>query len=287
MNQRDWLILKTIAEEKNITKAAERLYISQPALSYRLKNMEQEIGAEIFIRTATGVAFTEQGEYLLQYSDSMLRQLADLKATLKNMGCTVQGTLRLAASTVIAHYELPKILHDFFILYPQVEISLTTGLSQKIYRMLQKDDVNVAIIRGDFHWNEEKYLLRNEPICLVSNRPLPLENLPNEPGIFARTDTPLQTMVDQWWRQHFDRPPKVTMELDSMETCRQMVAHGLGWAILPSIGISQHSTLYRQPLFWSDGQQLCRPTWLLCRQTALNLSVVKAFVNHTKSVFSG
>lgn len=285
MNRRDWIMLKTIAEEKNVTKAAERLYISQPALSYRLKNMEKEIGAAILIRTTNGVSFTQQGEYLLKYANDMLRQFTCLKENIQNMSNTVQGTLRLGSSAVIAHYELPTILKDFFALYPNVEVSLKTGMSQKINRLLQKDDIAVAILRGDFSWDEEKHLLRNEPICLVSSQPLQLKELPDKPSISAYTDGPLQTLIDEWWRQNFDRPPMVTMELDSMETCRQMVCHGLGWAILPAIGVSKHQGLYRQPLYRKNGEPLCRPTWLLCRHTALEISAIRAFVDHVKAAF--
>lgn len=286
LDKRDCLILRTVVEEKNVTKAAERLYISQPALSYRIKNMEKEIGAAILIRTPHGVSLTEQGEQLLCYANDMLQQFTCLKERIQNMSNTVQGTLRLGASAVIAHYELPAILKDFLTLYPGVEISLKTGLSQKINRLLQKDEITVAILRGEFTWSGEKHLLRNEPICLVSSQPLALKDLPDKPGIFAQTDGPLQVMFHEWWRQNFDRPPMVTMELDSMETCRQMVCHGLGWAILPAIGISQHRELYRQPLYWKDGRPLCRPTWLLCQQSALEFSSVRAFVKHVKAVFA-
>nr|WP_092071444.1 LysR family transcriptional regulator [Dendrosporobacter quercicolus]NSL49356.1 LysR family transcriptional regulator [Dendrosporobacter quercicolus DSM 1736]SDM26386.1 DNA-binding transcriptional regulator, LysR family [Dendrosporobacter quercicolus] len=285
MDRRDWIILKTIAEEKNMTKAAERLYISQPALSYRLKNMEKKLGAAILIRTANGVSLTQQGEYLLEYVNDMLRQFTRLKETIQNMGGKVQGMLRLGSSTVIAHYKLPAILKEFLDLYPEVEVSLKTGMSQKIYRLLQKDEISVAILRGDFSWDEEKHLLANEPICLVSSQSLKLADLPRRPGLVAQTDASLQAIFHEWWRQNFDRPPMVTMELDSMETCRQMVCQGLGWAIMPAIGISSHHELHRQPLYWKNGQPLCRPTWLLCHRSALELSAVQAFVEFVQTAF--
>ncbi|MDF2501978.1 MAG: transcriptional regulator, LysR family [Anaerosporomusa subterranea] len=285
MEYKDWIILKTVTEEKNVTKAAERLYLSQPALSYRLKNMEKELGATILVRTANGVSLTPQGEYLLAYAHEMLQRFTQLKERIQDMDNKVQGTLRLGCSAVIAHYELPSILKDFLASYPDVEVSVKTGMSQKINRLLQKDEISVAILRGEFPWNEEKHLLRNEPICLVSSQPIELEELPYKPRIIAQTDAPLQAMFEEWWRQNFNKPPKVTMELDSMETCRQMVCNGLGWAILPAIGISSHHELYSKPLYWKNGQPLYRPTWLLCHHSALELSAVRAFVEHVKRVF--
>lgn len=282
MEYKDWQIIKVIAEEKSITKAAERLYIAQPSLTYRFKNIEKELGSTLLLRTQNGVLLTPQGEYFLAYAKEMLQRFHQVKEYIQNMDNTVRGTLRLGSSAVIAHYMLPTILKNFMDLYPNVEISLKTGMSQKINRMLHKDEVSVAIIRGEVSWSEEKHLLRNEPVCLVSRQPLRLDELPHKPRIAAQTDGPLQAMFEEWWRQNFKTPPNVTMELDSMETCRQMVSHGLGWAILPAIGIAENDNLHIQPLYWQDGRPLQRPTWLLCHHSSLELSAVQAFISYLK-----
>lgn len=284
MDDKDWIILKTIAEEKNITKAAERLYISQPALTYRLRNLEKEFGAKVVSRHSTGVTLTPQGEYLLSYAETMLMQYTKAKEHIKNMENKVQGTLRLGSSSVFAHYELPKILKSFLQLYPDVEISLKTGLSHKINRMLQKEEVSIAIIRGDYHWLEEKFLLREEPIYLVSSQPINFSELPYKPQVSYLTDSSLEPMLREWWHESFARPPLITMEVDSMDTCRQMVLHGLGWAILPAIGLSKQSALLNRELFWQSGKPLLRRTWVMFPSSSLELSVVRTFVEFLKNM---
>lgn len=285
MDLKDCILIKTIAEEKSITKAADRLYTVQPSLTYRLKNIEKEFATEIFLRTPSGVIPTPEGEYLLSYAEETINRFNQVKEHIQNMSNTVRGTLRLGASAVIAHYELPKILKQYLQMYPEVGISLKTGMSQKIIRMLQKAELSAAVIRGDFTWTDEKHLLRDEPICIVSAQPLAFSDLPNHPRIVAQTDGPLQTMFEKWWRENFKVPPKVTMELDNMETCRQMVSHGLGWAILPSIGISHHNILYTKPLYWKNGQPLTRSTWLLYTKESTDLSAVRTFTEYIKSHF--
>lgn len=283
MDDKDWLILKTIAEEKNITKAADRLYISQPALTYRLRNLENEFGAKLVSRHPNGVNLTPQGEYLLSYTVEMLLRLNKAKEHIKNMENKVQGTLRLGSSSVFAHYELPPILKNFLELYPDVEISLKTGLSRRINRMLQKEEVSIAIIRGDYHWPEEKFLLREEPICLVSSSPIEFRELPHRPQVSYLTDSSLEPMVHEWWRESFSQPPRITMEVDSMDTCRQMVLHGLGWAILPAIGLgSNQGDLFTRELFWRNGNPLLRRTWLMFPKASLELSSVRAFAEFLK-----
>ena len=283
MDDKDWIAIKIVAEEKNITKAADRLYISQPALTYRLRNLEKEFGAKIMSRHPNGVLLTPQGELLLSYADSMLQQLNETKERIKNMEGKVQGILRLGTSSVFAHYELPPILKNFLELYPEVEISLKTGLSRRIYRMLQKEEISAAIIRGDYHWVEEKYLLSEEPICLVSSEPIDFNDLPFRPQISYLTDSSLEPMVQEWWRESFSRPPLITMEVDNMDTCRQMVLHGLGWAVLPAIGLSQQPAPFIRELFWRNGSPLLRRTWIMFPNSALELSAVRAFVEFVKS----
>lgn len=286
MDDKDWLILKTISEEKNVTKAAERLYMSQPALSYRLKNLETEFGTKIVLRNTTGIVFTHQGEHLLNYALSMLTQLSLTKERVQSMKNKVQGTLRIGTSAIFAHYELPPILKGFLERYPNVDISLKTGLSSKINKMLQKEECAVAVLRGDYFWPEEKHLLQQEPICLVSSHPLSFSDLPSHPQISYGTDSSLRVMLDDWWREMFSCPPKITMEVDSMDTCRQMVRHGLGWAFLPLIGLKEHDSLYTQELYWRDATPMLRRTWMLYRNSSLELSAVQAFTDYLKEYYA-
>ncbi|MDU2065366.1 MAG: LysR family transcriptional regulator [Sporomusaceae bacterium] len=286
MNEKDWLMLKIIAEEKNITKAANRLFIAQPSMTYRLQQLEKEFATKIVSRNSTGVTLTPEGEYLLAYAQKMLLEFRAAKEKIQNMSGKVQGTLRLGSSAIFAYYELPRLLKTFLEMYPLVDISLKTGLSQKINRLLQTEEISIAIVRGDFAWDTEKYLIREEPICLVSPSPLTLEDLPKKPQITYGTDSALKKMIEEWWRQIFSVPPLINMEVDSMDTCRQMVLNGLGWAVFPEIGLPKQDDLFVQHLFWKDGTPLKRRTWLLYHADSLELSAVQAFIEYIKTTFA-
>ncbi|RIX40337.1 MAG: LysR family transcriptional regulator [Rhodocyclales bacterium GT-UBC] len=283
MDDKDWRILKMLAEERNITKAAARLFISQPALTYRLKNIEEEFDIQVVSRGPNGVSFTPQGEYLLAYASEMLRRLGQVKEQLKNMENTVQGALRLGASTVFANYHLPGILKGFLELYPDVDIQLRTGLSYQVVNMLEEQEITLAIVRGDHDWSKERILLKEEPVCIVSRTPLEMSELLQKPHIRYGTDTSLQKMVEDWWKKNFNAQPKTTMEVTTMDTARQLVLHGLGWTILPSIGLSKDNTLFTQALFWPDGRPVLRQTWALCSNEALELQTVRVFLSYLKN----
>ena len=99
MDQKDWKILKLLHEEKNITKTSERLFVSQPSLSYRLKNIEKEMGTRIIFKTKTGVEFTSEGEFLVQYAIKMLHELQVVKDNINNMSEEISGTLKIGVSS--------------------------------------------------------------------------------------------------------------------------------------------------------------------------------------------
>ncbi|WP_346354051.1 LysR family transcriptional regulator [Azotosporobacter soli] len=286
MDDKDWIILKTISEEKTISKAADRLYLSQPALSNRLKNMEREVGASIVLRTSNGVVFTPEGDHLLAYALDSLRRQTFVKERIQNMGGAVYGTLQLGTSAVFAHCELPAILQGFTALYPAVEISVKTGLSSKVTKMLQKEEISVAVIRGDHFWPEKKHMLKSEHLCLASFSPIAFDDLPQRPRIHYGTDPSLRNMLHDWWHETFACPPRISMEVDSMDTCRQMVLHNLGWAILPEAGLKEPHNLHTQNLYWRDQTPVLRPTWLLYRNWSAELPAVNAFIRYLQDYYA-
>jgi DNA-binding transcriptional LysR family regulator len=284
MEERDWVILKTLYEEKNVTKAAQSLYVSQPALTYRLQQLETEFKTKIVFRGKKGVEFTTEGEYLVKYARDMLHQLRKTKETVKNMENRVQGTLRLGVSSNFARYQLPPLLKNFLAIYPDVEIHLKTGFSSEITQLLYSEEIHIGIIRGDNNWKEQKHLLTQEPVCLVSKTKIDINELPSLPRIHYRTDPSLQNVIDQWWQGKFSQPPKITMEVDRIDTCKEMVHSGLGYAIFPKACLSERDELYHTIITMQDSQPILRETWVICRNTSLELNMISGFINFIKDI---
>jgi len=280
MGEKDWIIISTLYEEKNITKTAQRLYISQPALTYRLQQIEKMFGAKIITRSKKGVEFTTHGEYLLQYAKSMLTQLQKIKDTIANMDNHVKGTLRIGASSNFAHYQLPSVLKAFHDAYPDVEINVKTGWTSEVMQLVSKEEVHIGIVRGETIWPEQRTLLQQEPICIVSKDPIVLDKLPQMPRINYQTDPHLKTAMENWWQRTFlSLPPLVSMEVDKIETCKEMVKMGLGYAILPRISLKESDSLHTLDLRNPDGEPIMRSTYMICKNAALELTMVTAFVD--------
>ncbi|WNS77991.1 LysR family transcriptional regulator [Domibacillus sp. DTU_2020_1001157_1_SI_ALB_TIR_016] len=279
MDEKDWVALRVLYEEKNFSRAAERLYISQPALTYRLKNLEKEFGTSLFFKIKSGIEFTSEGIYLADYAEEMIKKLQKTKDYMLNMQNEVRGTLRLGVSSNFAQYKLPKILKKFSAQYPNVQFSVNTGWSTDIMHLLNSSSVQLGILRGNYEWYGIKTLLHKERLCLISKEEVDLEDLPELPFINYKTDSSLKNLMNGWWHDRFPDPPRVTMENDRQETCKEMVKQGLGVSILPEICLQPSDNLHTYGLSFKNGEPVLRNTWLMYSQDALRLSTVKAFID--------
>ncbi|MFY0544407.1 LysR family transcriptional regulator [Brevibacillus sp. H7] len=284
MENRDWFILQELYQHKNITKAAQSLYISQPALTKRIRQIEKEFGVQIVHRGRRGVHFTPQGEYLVKCADEMLLRLRKIKEHVWNMDRNVTGSLRLGVSNYFARYKLPGILKRFKDEYPDVEFKVFTGWSADVYKMVYNQDVHVGFVRGNYQWRDQKQLLFEETICIASKNKIAIEDLPLLPRIEYETDHLLKALIDNWWAENYSQPPSIGMEVDKADTCREMVLSGLGYAILPSFILSGRDDLFTIHLTDQEGNPLLRKSWMFYHQESLELKIVNAFVRFLENL---
>lgn len=283
VDQKDWKILKLLHEEKNITKTAEKLFVSQPSLSYRLKNMEKEMGTDIIFKTKTGVEFTSEGEYLVQYAKNMLQELQVVKDNINNMSEEISGTLKIGVSSNFAQYILPNLLKSFSNKYPKVRFNVTTGVSSDVYRSLNDSAVHIGILRRDYQWPGKKYLLNQEPLYIISQDEIEVDKLPSYKQIDYKTDSSLKEIINRWWTTEFASPASIEMEVDRLDTCKELVKSGLGYAIVPEICLKDEDKLYKLKVESKDGTLINRDTWIMYNEDNENLTIVKKFIEHMRS----
>ena len=126
---------------------------------------------------------------------------------------------------------------------------------------------------------ENKYFLHEEPVCIVSSRPISDDEIPYFPWIKYGTDLLLDVERDAWWGERFSFPPNC-IYVHNMETCLQMVLHGMGWAFLPEISLKKCRSLYTRPVIWKNGEHLVRKTSLIYKSSALERSASNAFIKY-------
>ncbi|OMP66222.1 LysR family transcriptional regulator [Domibacillus epiphyticus] len=277
----EFRLLTVLAEEMNMRKAAERLFVTQPALSQRLQTIEKEWEVRIFNRSTKGLSLTPAGELIVAYAKETLEKKERLLEELQLLEPQVHGTLKIACATIVGQNWLPKVLKLFVERYPHAKIQLVTGWSSEILKALYEGDVHIGIIRGTPEWKGRKIHLFEDPLFLVDKDIQDVEELlsTEKPFIQFKSDSNYDQEIQEWWHNRFQMAPKRSIVVDQIETCRQMAFNGLGYAILPAITLSnQENDLYMTPILDRDGEPISRDTWLLGYDAAFELRQVQAFV---------
>ncbi|MBT2581787.1 LysR family transcriptional regulator [Planococcus sp. ISL-109] len=279
------LIIKVLAEEGNMRKAAERLFLSQPALSQRLQSIEKEWGQQLFVRSQKGLTPTPAGELVIQYANEAVQRKEEVFEQLHTLSEKVHGTLKIACASIIGQNWLPKVLKDFVTLYPEAKVQLITGWSSEIVRSLYDGEAHIGIVRGQTDWKGTKIHLFKDTLYLVDKEIQSLNEVMDteRPFIQFKSDSTYYAEIQQWWQKHFAYSPKRQITVDQIETCKQMAVNGIGYAILPSITLTGTEDVHTMPLTTSEQElELTRDTWLIGYETSFQLRQVEAFVDIVK-----
>ena len=229
-----------VACSGSVSRAAHSAFISQPALSKAVKELEKQLGAVLLERGARGVTLTEAGQVLFDYSKAIFALEREAEDALGSLGNLERGTLRIGASTTLATAILPPVLAQFRALYPGLRFSLARDNSQGIEARLLDFALDIALIEGPPHNPTiEKRLWRDE--CLVAvcapTHPLAtrsavvLEDLKCCTWLVRERGSGTREVIEEAL-QGFGLPPQDAMEVTGSETIRKSVAANLGIAFV-------------------------------------------------------
>jgi DNA-binding transcriptional LysR family regulator len=234
-----------IARLGNMRRAADVLVISQPALTARLKALEEELAAPLFRRTHAGMLLTPAGRAFLPHADRAVEAIRSGRSLVRELEHGVVGELALAVAPAVSAYVLPEILVRFTERHPDVRLRVTTGHSEEIVDLVVRGEVELGIVRK----------LRD---ARVRSRPLYEDEL----VLVARPDHPFAAAgvvdVSEISRVQlilFDRTssyyevtsalfraagvvPRGITEVDNIEAAKRMVDRGLGVALLPGTAVA-------------------------------------------------
>lgn len=278
MDDRDYQFLLDLFETKNITRVAQKHFLSQPAMTKRIKNIEQELGCELVLRSKKGVIFTAAGESILPHCRAMVQQRHEMSSVLNRLQGVVGGSLNIYSSLNYGHYRLPAALKLYSCRYPLVDINIVTGKSKNIYHQLLKQEDCIAIMRGEMDWAGERILLSTEPMCLIyshenAERPLASYNY-----ISHHTDSSVLSDIERWASEQGLPLIGTKLWVDDINSCKEMAQCGIGWCILPKICLDDFDGEIHN-LFFADGTPFLRNTYALLRESYARLQQVQLFVD--------
>ena len=282
MDEKDFEILSILNETRNITRAAKQLYITQSALSKRIKAIEKELGIEMLIRSRQGIRFTPAGEAVLTHRTCAAREMELMRRHIDTMNEEICGTLNTGISINFALYKLPDILADYHKKYPNVNLQITTGQSRHLYRQMLDGSLDIAVLRGEYPWDGIQFLLSQENICLVYNQEYEGPPLSDYLYISHKTDISQSAMMTRWMHEQNLNPRTNGVCLDSITACTEMVKRGIGWGLLPEIALENFHGC-KKPCTFIDGEPFIRRTYILCHREAVELPQVNAFMEILKN----
>jgi LysR family transcriptional regulator, transcriptional activator of the cysJI operon len=242
------VVFRAVAEQCSFRKAAEELYLTQPAVSLQIKALEEDMGVQLFDRTGSRIALTPAGKKLLGYAQRVNALLVQAEHEVTALSGEHAGHLALGASTTIAQYVLPRLLSDFRREHPRVQPTLISGNTEQIVSAVVQQQIALGFIEGPAHSRDVKTepFLVDELVLIVpaahewaERTSVTCSEIASTPLLMRERGSGTRRVVEiALGRHHVKRSSlKIVMELDSIEAIKSAVEAGLGagfvsrWAI--------------------------------------------------------
>lgn len=266
-------VFRAVAEHLNFHKAAEHLFLTQPAVTLQIKALEQDLGVRLFDRSVGRIALTGQGSILLDYATKMAALAEEAEQELGRKDGKVSGQLSLGVSTTIAQYVLPRLLGAFLADYPAVEFSLHSGNTSAIVQLLLDGGVAIGLIEGparDRGIHREPFM--EDELVLIMPRQFETDHLSEtqflassllmrEQGSGSRRVVEAALEKAGFKLKSFTR----VMDLDSTEAIKSAVEAGLGIAFVSRSAIGKELELGTLKIGQVSGVKITRHFALVTR----------------------
>ena len=234
-----------IARTRSVSRAADSLFVTQPALTARLQRLEADLGAQLFVRTPRGMRLTEAGEAFLPYAVRALDTLADGRRLVNAFERGGAGRLAIGAAPAVSTYVLPRVLKTFAVGHPRVAVSVKTGHSEEVLELVLREQVEVGLVRALRHPDIESTPLYEDRLILVADpehrfasaERISLEEFGSEQLILFDRTSSYHEVTSALFRRAGIVPFGV-MELDNIDAAKKMVQEGFGVALLPHTAVA-------------------------------------------------
>jgi DNA-binding transcriptional LysR family regulator len=250
-------ILKAVGTEKNFTKAAAVLYLSQPSLSKQIKALERNLDSLLINRERNKVSLTESGKVLFQYSERILALCEESCRALIDLKNGDRGNLTVGASQTIGTYLMPRILALFAQNYPQIDLKVQVNSTRIIAKNIINRDIDIAVVGGEISDDLKKNLIvqpfvYDELSLIISeSHPFAKKKIINKEDLYClnfitlNSNSTIKKFIDNILIQNKieTKQLKTILQLNSIEGIKTAVSLGLGAAFVSSSAIEKELKL--------------------------------------------
>lgn len=256
MNMKHIQYVLTVLREGSITGASKKLYVSQPALSQTIKQIEQDLGAPIFDRSTDPISLTYAGQKYVDAAQKMLDIERNLRTQISEMKDEVHGRIRVGISVQRGLQLLPLIVPEFSREYPFVKIELVEHGSDTLERMTSEGHCDIALIATNEKPNKLNYvLIENEQVVLMAARstqlahripdgtPIEITEAQNEKFVSMKSGHSVRLVQDRLFDLHHINP-QILMETSNMEAGKHVAARSNAVMLIPQVYVSNSLDLH-------------------------------------------
>ena len=236
----------SIAETLSFTRAAEVVHVSQPALSYQMRRLEEELGTRLFDRKGRGITLTPDGELFLPLAQTVLARAAEAVRVLRESAGDEAGEVRMGGNSSVATHLVPALLASFHQVFPKVRVEVFEGGDLELQQRVHSGSIDFAVVTApgspqtlDVVRLGTEDLLVATPLGhrLAGRASIDLAELAFEDFVLPTDAFNLATqLVDACRRAGFE--PRVAYRAGSVEAIKNFVRMGLGVSIMPSVALS-------------------------------------------------
>jgi LysR family transcriptional regulator, low CO2-responsive transcriptional regulator len=235
-----------VAAQGGFRRAAEVLHVSQPAVSARIRSLEDSLGASLFVRGGVKLMLTPAGKTLRPYAEELLRAVAQARQAVHQLQPSASGALRIAAALSVSTYFLPDVLKLYQEANPKTMVTVRAGNSKEVLAMVLDGEADMGVARSINHPDLETMTLRDDPLVLTAHPRHPdarrqharLEEVESWPLIFYDRGSSDWTLTQGLFRRA-GLLPNAVLEVEGIETAKRMVERRLGLGFLPRIAVAQ------------------------------------------------
>jgi DNA-binding transcriptional LysR family regulator len=254
MADRRLQVFHAVAKQSSFTKAAETLFMTQPAVTFQIKQLEEHFNTRLFDRGHGKISLTPAGEVVLEYAERILSLSAELDTRISELTGEVQGLLLIGASMTIADFMLPRVLGEFKVAYPRVKARLTVANSETIEHGVAAHSLDIGLIEAPSHLpglsTEECCEDELQVVCapghpLAKLKAVTPKQLLQHPYISREPGSGTREVTDSYFRDAGFAPEDMNavMELGSPDAIKGVVETGLGFAIMSKMIVSKEKQL--------------------------------------------
>lgn len=234
-----------VARLGNVTRAADSLFLTQPALTARLGRLEQEVGAHLLIRDRRGARLTEAGRAFLPFAEQAMAAIGEGQQTLRRYTDVGAAELALGATPALSTHVLPRVIKRMLQNHPQASLTVHTAVSEDLLPLLLDREIQLALSRALHHPDTESVPLYEEEYVLVVDPAHPLatrervhaRDLTDETLVLFNRSASYRDFAQNLLHQA-GAVPRTIVDVDNSEASKKMVREGIGITLLPRTAVA-------------------------------------------------